>query len=82
MVDPTSLDALLAPVDAEPARDVDRRMVAVQDVRRRGEANMPGSTAQPSIEVDPDTFPVRVGGRVWESRLATSLPVAQCYMMC
>jgi urease subunit alpha len=61
--------------------DVDRRMVAVNDVRRRGKADMPGNTARPSIEVDPDTFTVRIDGQVWESRPATSLPMAQRYMM-
>ena len=61
--------------------DVDRRMVAVNDVRRRGKADMPGNTARPSIEVDPDTFTVRIDGQVWESRPATILPMAQRYMM-
>ncbi len=61
--------------------DVDRRMVAVADVRRRGKADMPGNTARPSIEVDPDSFTVRIDGQVWESRPATSLPMAQRYMM-
>ncbi len=61
--------------------DIDRRMVAVNDVRRRGKADMPGNTARPSIEVDPDTFTVRIDGQVWESQPATSLPMAQRYMM-
>lgn len=68
--------------DGLPDRlDVDRRMVAVNDVRRRGKADMPRNGARPSIEVDPDTFAVRIDGRVWESRPATSLPMAQRYMM-
>ena len=61
--------------------DVDRRMVAVNDVRRRGKADMPHNTARPSIEVDPDTFTVRIDGQVWESRPATSLPMAQRYFV-
>ncbi len=59
----------------------DRRLVAVADVRRRGKAEMPNNTACPHIEVDPDTFTVRIDGQVWESQPATSLPMAQRYMM-
>jgi len=61
--------------------DVDRWLVAVADVRRRGKAEMPNNTACPHIEVDPDTFTVRIDGQVWESQPATSLPMAQRYMM-
>ncbi|GAB2938564.1 urease subunit alpha [Rhodococcus aerolatus] len=59
----------------------DRRLVPVLDVRRRGKADMPGNTAQPRIEVDPDTFTVRVDGEVWEQEPAAELPMAQRYFL-
>ncbi len=58
-----------------------RRLVAVADVRRRGKADLPNNTARPRIEVDPDTFTVRIDGQVWESAPASSLPMAQRYML-
>jgi len=61
--------------------DVDRRLVPVADVRSRGKADMPNNTAQPRIEVDPDTFTVRIDGQVWESAPASSLPMAQRYFL-
>ena len=61
--------------------DVDRRLVPVADVRARGKADMPNNTAQPRIEVDPDTFTVRIDGQVWESAPASSLPMAQRYFL-
>jgi len=61
--------------------DVDRRLVPVADVRSRGKADMPNNTAQPRIEVDPDTFTVRIDGQVWESAPVSSLPMAQRYFL-
>lgn len=61
--------------------DCDRRLVPVLDVRRRGKADMPGNTAQPRIEVDADTFTVRVDGEVWEQEPAAELPMAQRYFL-
>ena len=37
----------------------------VQDVRGVGKAEMPLNDALPAIEVDPDTFTVRIDGEVW-----------------
>ncbi|GAA3630593.1 urease subunit alpha [Kineosporia mesophila] len=61
--------------------NVDRRLVAVENVRQRGKADMPQNTATPDIQVDPDTFTVRIDGSVWEEQPATSLPMAQRYFM-
>ena len=58
-----------------------RRLVAVQDVRRLGKADMPENTATPRIEVDPDTFTVRIDGEVWAEEPATELPMAQRYFL-
>ena len=59
----------------------ERALVPVADVRRRGKADMPNNAARPRIEVDPETFTVRIDGQVWESAPAASLPMAQRYML-
>jgi urease subunit alpha len=61
--------------------DVRRRLVAVTDVRRVGKGDMPLNDALPRIEVDPDTFTVRIDGEVWEEQPAVELPMAQRYFL-
>jgi urease subunit alpha len=61
--------------------DVRRRLVAVADVRRRTKADLPRNDALPRIEVEPDTFTVRIDGEVVEPRPATELPMAQRYFL-
>ncbi|MGW6375165.1 urease subunit alpha [Rhodococcus sp. NPDC055112] len=61
--------------------NVDRRLVPVLDVRTRGKADMPLNDARPHIEVDPDTFTVRIDGQVWREQPATELPMAQRYFL-
>jgi urease subunit alpha len=60
---------------------VNRRLVAVKDVRAVGKADMPRNDALPRIEVDPDTFTVRIDGDVWQEQPATELPMAQRYFL-
>ncbi len=60
---------------------LDRRFVAVGDVRRLTKADMPNNDALPDIVVDPDTFTVRIDGEVWDERPAESLPMAQRYFL-
>jgi urease subunit alpha len=60
---------------------VARRLVAVGDVRKIGKADMPLNDALPRIEVDPDTFTVRIDGDVWAEQPATKLPMAQRYFL-
>ena len=60
---------------------VDRELVAVADVRHRTKEDMPENSALPSIEVDPDSFVVRIDGAVWQERPATSLPMTQRYFL-
>jgi urease subunit alpha len=60
---------------------VNRRLVAVKDVRKVGKAEMPLNDARPNIEVDPDTFTVRIDGDVWQEQPATELPMAQRYFL-
>lgn len=61
--------------------NVSRRLVAVGNVRKVGKADMPLNDATPRIEVDPDTFTVRIDGQVWQEQPATELPMAQRYFL-
>ena len=52
--------------------------------RRRGrstKADLPENTALPRIEIDPDTFAVRIDGELVEEAPATELPMAQRYFL-
>ncbi|MCV7343483.1 urease subunit alpha [Mycolicibacterium rhodesiae] len=60
---------------------VNRKLVPVGNVRAIGKAQMPLNDAQPRIEVDPDTFTVRIDGEVWAEQPATELPMAQRYFL-
>jgi urease subunit alpha len=60
---------------------VSRKLVAVKDVRQVGKAQMPLNDALPRIEVDPDTFTVRIDGDVWQEQPAVELPMAQRYFL-
>jgi urease subunit alpha len=60
---------------------VNRKLVAVSDVRKIGKADMPLNNALPNIEVDPDTFTVRINGDVWQEQPAAELPMAQRYFL-
>jgi urease subunit alpha len=61
--------------------DVKRRLVPVRDTRQLTKADMPNNDALPRIEVEPDTFTVRVDGEVVEAAPATELPMAQRYFL-
>ena len=60
---------------------VHRRLLAVKDVRKVGKTDMPLNNALPRIEVDPDTFTVRIDGEVWQEQPASELPMAQRYFL-
>lgn len=60
---------------------VRRRLVAVDNVRGVGKAQMPLNDALPDIQVEPDTFTVRIDGEVWQEQPATDLPMAQRYFL-
>lgn len=61
--------------------DVKRRLVAVENVRKIGKADMRLNDATPRIEVDADTFTVRIDGEVWPEQPAVELPMAQRYFL-
>jgi urease subunit alpha len=75
-VAPAAIDAMLADRLA-----VGRALVPVADVRRRTKADLPGNDALPRIEVEPDTFTVRVDGEVVEPEPVGELPMAQRYFL-
>lgn len=61
--------------------DVRRRLVPVKSTRSVGKADLPGNTATPRIEVDADTFAVRVDGELIEEAPVAELPMAQRYFL-
>ncbi|WP_280348827.1 urease subunit alpha [Nocardia neocaledoniensis] len=61
--------------------DIRRKLAPVKNVRAITKADMPHNDAMPRIEVDPDTFTVRVDGEVWTEQPATELPMAQRYFL-
>jgi urease subunit alpha len=75
-VAPAAIDAMLA--DRLAAR---RRLAPVADVRHRTKADLPNNDALPRIEVEPDTFTVRVDGVVVEPEPVSELPMAQRYFL-
>jgi urease subunit alpha len=58
-----------------------RRLVAAADVRMRTKLDLPENAALPRIDVEPDTFVVRVDGDVVEESPASVLPMAQRYFL-
>ena len=60
---------------------LDRRLVAVRNTRGLGKEHMPENDARPRIEVDPDTFAVRIDGELITEAPATVLPMAQRYFL-
>ncbi len=60
---------------------VARRLAPVADTRRIGKADLPLNDALPRIEVEPDTFTVRVDGEVFEADPPAELPMAQRYFL-
>jgi len=75
-VSPAAVEDGLA--DRLPIR---RALVAVDDVRGRTKNDLPENTALPHIEVDPDTYAVRIDGELIEHDPATELPMAQRYFL-
>jgi len=58
-----------------------RRLEGVRPTRDVGKAQMVNNDALPSIEVDPETFTIRVDGDVVEPAPADVLPLAQLYSL-
>jgi len=60
---------------------LDRPLLPVANVRSRTKADLPENAALPDIEVEPDSFTVRVDGQVVEPQPAAALPMAQRYFL-
>ena len=60
---------------------VARRLAPVANTRARGKADLPLNDAMPRIEVEPDTFTVRVDGEIFEPEPPVELPMAQRYFL-
>jgi urease subunit alpha len=60
---------------------VRRRLAPVKDTRRLGKADLPGNDALPRIEVDADTFAVRIDGELVTEAPVAELPLAQLYRL-
>ncbi|MFF8612811.1 urease subunit alpha [Streptomyces sp. NPDC015350] len=58
-----------------------RELVAVKPTRHLTKADLPNNTALPDIDVDPETFAIRIDGELVEPAPATELPLAQRYSM-
>jgi urease subunit alpha len=71
----------VAPDALEAGLTGDRQLVPVMDVSRRGKADMVNNDALPDIQVDPDTFTVRIDGDVVEPAPVAELPMAQRYFL-
>ncbi len=77
--------AFVAPIGLESGLaerlGLGRRLVPVNDVRRRGKADLVLNDALPRIAVDPDTFSVRIDGEIVDPSPAPALPMAQRYFL-
>jgi urease subunit alpha len=82
---PTTSVTFVAPaaIDAgiERALEVHRRLVPVTDTRSLGKDDLPENAARPRIDVEPDSFAVRVDGELIEEQPVHSLPMAQRYFL-
>ncbi|MCF3165834.1 urease subunit alpha [Streptomyces violaceoruber] len=58
-----------------------RELVAVRPTRHLTKADLPNNTALPAIDVDPETFAIRIDGELVEPAPASELPLAQRYSM-
>ncbi len=58
-----------------------RRLIPVADVRRRTKQDLPNNDALPRIEVEADSFAVRIDGDLIEPAPASTLPMAQRYFL-
>jgi urease subunit alpha len=56
-------------------------LAAVRPTREVGKAQMKNNDALPSIEIDPETFAIKVDGDLVEPAPAEVLPLAQLYAM-
>ncbi|MFF9238297.1 urease subunit alpha [Streptomyces sp. NPDC014776] len=74
--------APLALEDGLPERlGLGKRFTAIESTRAVTKADMRQNDARPRVEIDPDSFAVRVDGELVESTPAVELPMAQRYFL-
>ena len=61
--------------------ELGKRLVAVENCRNIGKANMIHNSATPRIDVDPETYEVRADGELLTCEPASVLPLAQRYFL-
>jgi urease subunit alpha len=71
----------VAPAALDAGLSIGRELVPVADVSRRGKADLVNNDALPDIQVDPDTFTVRIDGEVVEPAPVAELPMTQRYFL-
>ncbi|MGX9935025.1 urease subunit alpha [Advenella kashmirensis] len=61
--------------------NIRRPLVAIENCRRRSKADLPENSALPHIEVDPDSYAVKVDGELIDHEPAVEVPMAQRYFL-
>lgn len=61
--------------------NIKRPLVAVENCRTRTKADLPENSALPHIEVDPDSYAVKVDGELIDHEPAVEVPMAQRYFL-
>ncbi|MBV0911488.1 urease subunit alpha [Anianabacter salinae] len=77
----TFVSALAADEGIGEALGLGKSVVAVENTRRIGKADMVLNDATPSMEVNPETYEVRANGELLTCEPARELPMAQRYFM-
>jgi urease subunit alpha len=70
-----------AALEAGLSLDSDRPLVATRDVSHLAKADLPLNDALPSIDVDPETFTVRIDGEPVEAAPPDELPMTRRYFL-
>ena len=70
-----------AGLEAGAASALSKTLIAVENTRGIGKADMAMNSAMPQIEVDPETYEVRADGQLLVCEPATELPLAQRYFL-
>ena len=58
---------------------VNKKLLPVKNCRRIGKQNMVLNSALPRIDVDPESFSVKINGKVAETKPSKTLPLSRLY---
>ncbi|WP_026535797.1 urease subunit alpha [Arthrobacter sp. H14] len=61
--------------------NINRKLVAIENCRGRTKQDLPENAAMPHIEVDPNTYGVKIDGELIEHEPAQEVPMAQRYFL-